>query len=111
MFKCGQQEAAEASAGPIRGMQIVLLQENGEEALRQVLRLLGRMALAARESVERIPITSAQLGQRGDGAGMTCMTGREDHRPVRGAKYRVFAGFDSAVCFGGHDTSFRETLD
>src|SRR5678816_744077 len=99
MFKCGQQETAKTAAGTIRSMEIVLLEENSEEALGQVLRLLGRMSLAPRESVERIPIMSAQLGKRWDGAGMTCMTGREDHRPVRGAKYRLLAGFNSAVWF------------
>src|SRR5262249_2887277 len=88
--------------GPPR--QEVFLQEADEEFLRQVLGILGGMATAADEGVERIPVRLAQLLQRLSRLGRGAVARRQHQAPPGGAEaLRRTAGIKSG--FGAaHET-------
>ena len=50
-------------------LQIVLLQQPGEERLREILRVLRRTAQAPDVGVERMPVGTAETFQGGRGLG------------------------------------------
>ena len=54
-----QQERTEPAFLAVHGFQIILLQQPGEKLLRQILRILPALALAADEGVERWPVSAA----------------------------------------------------
>src|SRR5207249_958814 len=60
----GEQVRAEPAAGPVRGGEVVLLQQPGEERLGQVLGGVVVVAAAADVGVDREPVEPAQVGQR-----------------------------------------------
>jgi hypothetical protein len=61
----------------------ILLDQSGEELLRQVLGILRRAALAADKSVKRIPVESAKFFQRGARLRAQPLRRRRNHEPVR----------------------------
>src|SRR5438093_12758032 len=84
MFTGRQQEGAELALFPIHRGEEVLLQQPGEELLRQVLGLVGRMALAADESVKWIPIGAAQAGKGLFRLRRAPILGGDDEAPMGG---------------------------
>jgi len=97
----GEEEGAEAAPGRGEAGEGVELEEPGEEALRQVLGIVRGMALAADESVERIPISLAQTGEGfldADGIRAAC---GEDDGPMGGGKARAARRLAGAGGRGG----------
>ena len=66
-----EQPRAEPAPGGIGDRDLVLLQQPGEEALRHVLRIFRREALAPDEGIERAPVELAELRQ-----GLACLRPR-----------------------------------
>ena len=62
-----QQIGAEPSALAVSLRDVVLLQQPGEERLREILRVMRAVSFAANEGVEGIPVRAAQFGQCGIG--------------------------------------------
>ena len=69
---------------PRRRLQVILLQQPRKEALRQVLRVVGRAALPPQKGVERIPVGAAERLQRGGRARGARLPRREHDRPMGG---------------------------
>src|SRR5207248_761129 len=86
---------------PIDHGQEVLFQEPGEELLGQVWGLVGRVALAADEGVEGIPVGAAQGGQRLTGLRRGSVAGGDDQAPAGGGELAGGAGPEFGVG-GGH---------
>src|SRR5262245_16689346 len=63
-LKRGQEKGAKLSASRIGRLQVVLLQQPGEEFLSLILRILGRRQPPPGVSVERIPIGLAEHRER-----------------------------------------------
>src|SRR5262249_43443949 len=61
----------------------VLLQQAGEERLGEVLGLVGVVPAAADVGVERVPVETAQVGQRVVGLGRRLLLGGDDQAPPR----------------------------
>jgi hypothetical protein len=59
-----QKEGSEFPALLIGADQIILFQQQSEESLRQILRLISIVAFPPDEGVDRTPIGLAQRGQR-----------------------------------------------
>ena len=57
----GQEEGAEPAFGGMDAAQAMALQQVDEESLRQVLGVLGLVALAAQEGVNRPPVFQLEL--------------------------------------------------
>src|SRR5580658_4798048 len=83
MFERGDEESAEFAVFAPKFFKVILLQKAGEKRLREVFRVLARMAVAADISVKRIPISAPQSLQRHIGAGSGAAAGGEHERPAR----------------------------
>lgn len=87
MFQGGQKEGAEASFALVHRVEVILFEQAEEKFLRQILGVVGALALAADVSVERTPIEAAQLFERFRRvAGILPARSRQDDTPVRLAK-------------------------
>jgi len=77
---------AELSLFAIGALVNFVLDQIGEEPLREVLRIGRRRAAPTGESVERRPVSLAELGQRRPRHLRIRLrfTGSDDHAPVRG---------------------------
>src|SRR5205814_2042531 len=84
-----QEKRAESTRLRVRPGHKTTFQQIGEESLRQVLRVRGRMPESAEERIERIPIGAAKLFQSGPSAGLTAISGGQHYAPVRGGELAV----------------------
>jgi hypothetical protein len=78
----GPQEGAEPAPRLIEPCQVAAPQQVGEEALDQVLGLVGRVAAAAGKGVEGEPVVAAEPLQRGAGRGVSRVAGAGDAAPA-----------------------------
>ena len=83
---------------PIGVAQIAFLDDPGEEALGQVLRLVGRMPLPSHEGEDRIPVERTESRESGLGSFGSPLAGGEDKAPLRGREttagiYRCLTAF------------------
>src|SRR5688572_23760131 len=88
-----------------------LLQQLREKRLRQVLRRLGCISVAAHTAVERIPVGLAQLRQRGLRVRRCRVARADDYRPMRRRKQPrgangwaqfIATGVNAPVKLAGH---------
>ena len=84
MVQGRKEKRAELSLLACDGAEGVLPEQPGEELLREVLRVMRRVAALADVGVERIPIGLTELCQRLAGAGRVIASGRQHNRPVCG---------------------------
>ena len=64
MLERRQEKRSEAATLRIGGVNRAALQEQGEEALRQVFGVLCGVATAAQEDIERVPVSVTENRQR-----------------------------------------------
>jgi hypothetical protein len=85
VFQRGEQKGAEA-ATLLSHRRQVFLEQNREEGLRQILRIVRSMAAPPHISIERIPVSPAELVQGFVRAGRRIIPGREHNTPVSGGE-------------------------
>ena len=93
-----QQPGAEPPAVGVGVGQVVLLDQAGEEPLREVERLVGVIAPAAHEGVQRVPVQAAKLAQGLARLGRGGLAGGGDESPAGG---REVAGAGERRVQGG----------
>ena len=76
MFERGQEERTELSLFPCDITQVILLQESREELLGQILSIVWCMALALNVSIQRRPVSTAELLHRVLSLGRTALADR-----------------------------------
>ena len=86
------EEGPEPALLAVGGQEHALLQEPGEVRLREVLRRVGVVALAADEGVDRIPVGPAELGQGLAVLGRGAEARRGDQAPAGGGEVRDASG-------------------
>jgi hypothetical protein len=105
MFQCGQEKSTEPPFLPIGVRMTPVLDQVGEKALRQILRILVSVTFLAQENVEWAPINLAQFRERTE-----CLSGRrrvarcKDNRPTGGDKQ-----FTAIFRFPTHDVNQNNT--
>ena len=77
-----QKERTEPSAAAVGAAEIALLDESGEEPLRQVLRLVGSIPLPPHEGENRIPVEGTEAGKRLLSARRAALAGGEHETPL-----------------------------
>ncbi len=77
-----KQESAQLAFGGIGSGEDLFLDESREEALRQILRIVGILARVADVSVDRIPVRLAEPRQCLEGGGIIRAAGASDRAPV-----------------------------
>ena len=84
----GEEKGAKLALPPIGPGVDFVFNEVSEKALREVLRIMRRVAPAADESIKRRPINLAKLteGSAGDVGARLTFPGREDHAPLGGSE-------------------------
>ena len=80
----GQQERAEPAPRRIGGGHRTLLEQPGEERLRQVVRVVGVVAVATDVGEDRVPVGGAKLRERGAALGVRRAAGMGDAAPPGG---------------------------
>ncbi len=86
-----EQKRSKTPAVGIGVGEVAFFEERRKKFLREVLRLFSRMAAAAEEHVDWIPIGGAQIGQCRPRL-FARLTGRSDEAPLRGVKLRIARG-------------------
>lgn len=82
------QEGAATAFLAIGGLQVILRQQAREELLREVVRVVRRVAGAAHIGAERIPVGAAEGLQCSGGIGRRLLLRREHDGPARGHEER-----------------------
>jgi hypothetical protein len=85
----GEEKRAELPSGSIHRGEVILLQESGEERLRQIFRLVLIVPAAADVGVNRIPVLTAQVGERLPGIRGSRIPRRRNQAPLSGAEHEV----------------------
>jgi hypothetical protein len=98
-------------SGPFRvcAAYVLLLKEGCEEALRQVLGLVVRVAAAAYKRVHGRPIQLAQAGERLPGFTALSASGRNDKSPAGRRKAELSAQLPSTPFEGAYHRSAFDT--
>ena len=89
----GQQEGAEAALVLSEVREVAALEQRGQEALRQIARVVRRCAPPADVRVERIPVGFAERGQRGARRRRVVAASRDHETPARGLKRQGRASY------------------
>ena len=82
-FQRHDEEGAKPAFFPGGGLQVVLLQEPGEELLGKVLGIGRAVPLPTHVGIEGIPISAAESFQRGSRLRRILPARRQHHRPMR----------------------------
>src|ERR1041384_7753387 len=82
MLQHGEQEGAKFAFAAVRGAEVILFQQAGEEFLRQILSVMRLVAASANERVKRPPVSAAQFRQRFGSLRSITLPGGQNDAPM-----------------------------